>query len=157
MNATIQQFDSLSDVSEGCPSELDRRMPFAAVNGLSRQISNDELCASIETMRRFFNSRGVLFLARLGDQIIGMATLMPVPDIDDLYGEVENVVVDKEYRGHGYSRLLMAAVIARARREKMSMLKLTSQPFRVEANGLYPSMGFKKRETNVYRLDLRGA
>src|SRR3989344_4521668 len=44
--------------------------------------------------------------------------------------------------------------IATARLKKASSINLTSRPSRIAANKLYQKLGFKVRETHVYKLDL---
>ncbi|MEA3292737.1 MAG: hypothetical protein U9Q71_10615 [Pseudomonadota bacterium] len=48
-------------------------------------------------------------------------------------------------------RKLTQAAIELAQAEGVKSIDLTSRPKRVVANGLYKSMGFVRRETNVYR------
>lgn len=95
-----------------------------------------------------------ILTARDGTSIIGMATLIALATPSGLYGMVEDVVVDERARGRGIGRALIERIIAEARRQRMTMLELTSSPSRIAANHLYQSLGFQKRETNPYRLML---
>ncbi|MBK1438460.1 GNAT family N-acetyltransferase [Parapedobacter sp. ISTM3] len=63
---------------------------------------------------------------------------------------VEDVVVDEAYRGQGLGRRLTEHAIAFAKAQEVDLLSLTSNPTRIEANKLYPSVGFSRKETNVY-------
>lgn len=67
---------------------------------------------------------------------------------------LEDVVVDELCRGRGYGARLVEHAISQARQFSAKSLNLTSQPHRVAANGLYQKMGFKPRETNLYRFEL---
>ena len=49
----------------------------------------------------------------------------------------------------------MVHVVTLARTLGLDFVELTSRPSREAANGLYQSIGFRRRETNVYRHDLR--
>jgi GNAT superfamily N-acetyltransferase len=69
-----------------------------------------------------------------------------------LVGHVDDVVVDESVRGGGVGRLLMEAVHTEAERLGLGELNLTSRPAREAANALYKSLGYERRETNVYRL-----
>lgn len=90
------------------------------------------------------------------DHIIGCATLCVYDSPTGRKASVEDVVVGSSYRGQGLGRLLMQHLIDYARRELRNVdLHLTSRPSRLAANHLYLSLGFEKRETNVYRLRLR--
>jgi ribosomal protein S18 acetylase RimI-like enzyme len=46
----------------------------------------------------------------------------------------------------------MQALHDEARRLGVRHLELTSRPSRTAANALYVSLGYERRETNVYRL-----
>jgi ribosomal protein S18 acetylase RimI-like enzyme len=70
-------------------------------------------------------------------------------------GYVEEVVVDEAARGRHVSTALMRALIDLAIRKGLWSVELTTRPSRQAANQLYQSLGFARRETNCYRLDLR--
>ena len=96
-----------------------------------------------------------LFVARLKDKkIVGMLTLTVVRVLFAKKGLLEDLVVDKEYRGKGIGTKLISSAISQARKEGVAHLDFTSNPKRVEANRLYTHLGFKKRDTNVYRIEL---
>jgi len=63
---------------------------------------------------------------------------------------VEDLVVDANFRGRGIARDLLLFAIEIAREAGANGISLTSNSQRVEANQLYVSMGFQKRETNAY-------
>lgn len=67
---------------------------------------------------------------------------------------IEDVVVDERLRGCGLGRALVDHAIDEAGRLAPATLMLTSRPSRVAANSLYNSMGFIKKETNVYKMAL---
>lgn len=67
---------------------------------------------------------------------------------------IEDVVVDKAYRGQGLGKRLAEHAIAFARTQRVDLLSLTSNPTRIEANKLYPKTGFLRKETNVYVMSL---
>lgn len=100
------------------------------------------------------NANTYILIARNGDSIVGMATLITILTPSGLYGIVEDVVVHERVRGRGIGRALAERLITEARRQRMMMLELTSSPSRIAANHLYQSLGFQKRETNPYRLIL---
>lgn len=64
----------------------------------------------------------------------------------------EDLVIDESYRGKGIGTLLLKKGIEQARQEEVLYVSLTSKPQRETANKLYQNLGFKKMETNVYRL-----
>ena len=52
--------------------------------------------------------------------------------------------------GLGYVGLPLAVEFAK--KHEISKIDLSSKPERIAANNLYKKLGFKQRETNVYRL-----
>ena len=70
-------------------------------------------------------------------------------------GHLDDVVVDKPHRGKGVGRGLVEFLVNWAVQVRAAdRIELTSKPSRVEANGLYLKLGFQKRETNCYVLNL---
>ncbi len=89
-------------------------------------------------------------------KIIGFAALIihPVPT-KGLVGRVEDVVIDEGYRGQGLGRKIMEDLIDIAKREKIEILNLTSNPKRIPARKLYESLGFELSETGVFWMKLK--
>ena len=52
------------------------------------------------------------------------------------------------------SKLLVAHAIEFVKSKQIPLLMLTSNPKRIAANKLYQTMGFERKETNVYRMKL---
>ncbi len=96
----------------------------------------------------------VLFLARLDGAIVGSLTLAFYLIPTGMKAWIEDVVVDDAARGHGVGRMLNEAALDVARDRGAKNVSLTSRPSREPANRLYQRIGFKARETNVYRYDL---
>ena len=67
---------------------------------------------------------------------------------------IEDVVVDEKYRGRGIATKLVNYAIEKAKNNGVISLDLTSRPERENASKLYLKLGFKKRNTNVYRIKL---
>lgn len=67
---------------------------------------------------------------------------------------IEDVVVDEVLRGSGLGRVLVEHAIDYCREEGIGTVYLTSNPKRVAANALYRSVGFVRKETNMYKMDL---
>lgn len=94
-----------------------------------------------------------VFVARGDGEIIGMLTLVMFPLPSGLRARIEDVVVDERARGLGVGRALTEAAIRTATRHGVRTLDLTSRPDRVAANRLYERLGFRQRESTVYRLE----
>ncbi|MEG1579840.1 MAG: GNAT family N-acetyltransferase [Bacteroidaceae bacterium] len=63
---------------------------------------------------------------------------------------IEDVVIDKAYRGKGYGKELLEKAIVFAQERGLTSFLLTSRPSRKAANALYRSLGFEQKETNCY-------
>ena len=88
-------------------------------------------------------------------RIVGCASLGVFFTPTGRKGAVEDVVVSSACRGMGLGRLLLEHVIAYASGLAPIDLHLTSRPAREAANRLYQSLGFVRRDTNVYKLCLK--
>ena len=96
------------------------------------------------------------FVARTDDgAIVGVATLAVFPIPTATRAWIEDVIVDEAGRGQGIGEALTRAMLDRAAELGARTVDLTSRPGREAANRLYRRIGFERRETNVYRFDLR--
>lgn len=95
-----------------------------------------------------------LFIARVDGQIVGSLTLAMFPIPTGIRAWIEDVVVDSNARGHGVGEALNMAALEHAKKNGAITVDLTSRPSREAANRLYQRIGFKARETNVYRYEL---
>jgi ribosomal protein S18 acetylase RimI-like enzyme len=93
-----------------------------------------------------------VFVARTEGGIIGMLTLVMFPLPSGLRARIEDVVVDESARGQGAGRALTEAAIRAATRHGARTLDLTSRPDRADANRLYERLGFRRRESTVFRF-----
>lgn len=92
---------------------------------------------------------------RAPGRIVGCANLCVYSSPTGRKASVEDVVVASACRGQHLGKRLIEHIIGFARRELAPVdLGLTSRPSRVAANNLYRSMGFKPKETNVYKMPL---
>ena len=95
-----------------------------------------------------------LFVAEDGDAMVGSLTLIIFRSPTGVRARIEDVVVAESARGTGLGRRLTDAAIEQARSTGAKAIGLTSRPSREAANGLYQSMGFEQRNTNVYEMKL---
>jgi GNAT superfamily N-acetyltransferase len=95
-----------------------------------------------------------LLAARRDGALVGMATVAVFAKLTGWTARLEDVVVDEAARGTGAGEALVRAAVAVARDRGASRMELTSGPWREAANRLYARLGFARRETNVYSLDL---
>lgn len=95
------------------------------------------------------------FVARdHGGRIVGVSSLAVFPIPTGQRAWIEDVIVDEASSGQGIGRLLVDAMLDRARDLGCVTVDLTSRPSREAANHLYKKVGFQERETNVYRYEL---
>ena len=100
----------------------------------------------------------VLLVARdpsRGNEIVGALTLALFRIPTALRAWIEDVIVDTSCRGQGIGEALCQAAIEHARATGATTVDLTSRPKRETANRLYLRIGFEKRDTNVYRYNLK--
>ena len=100
----------------------------------------------------------ILLIARfeeIDSPIVGMLTISLYRVPTGGRSIVEDLVVDVSFRNKGVARALLLYAIGIAREAGANGVALTSNHQRIEANQLYVSMGFKKRETNAYFYELK--
>jgi ribosomal protein S18 acetylase RimI-like enzyme len=95
-----------------------------------------------------------VFIGRVDGRIVGSLTLAMFRIPTGVRAWIEDVVVDDSARGHGVGEALNRAALDFAREHGAITVDLTSRPSREAANRLYQRMGFKLRESNLYRYDL---
>ena len=96
-----------------------------------------------------------LFFLLKDEQIAGMLTVGIYHSPTGGKAWIEDVVVDESFRGQGLSKLLVAYAIEFTKSKQIPSLMLTSNSKRVAANKLYQTMGFERKETNVYRMKFK--
>ncbi|HEY4488311.1 MAG TPA: GNAT family N-acetyltransferase [Candidatus Paceibacterota bacterium] len=142
---TVEQ---LRDADQNIVEDVNRLLP-------QLRESADEHTGSLEELRAIVNDENVaLIVARDDGKVVGMATLYVMTKFSKRVGTVEDVVVDDSYRGKGLATRIMNTLIEIAREKDVRTLSLTSRPAREAANKLYQKLGFKRKETNVYRMKL---
>lgn len=88
--------------------------------------------------------------------IIGYATISVYYSPTGRKANVEDVVVLSSYRGQHLGKALMEHIIDYGQNKLVDVdLCLTSHTDRVIANSMYKALGFKQKETNVYRMVIR--
>ena len=97
-----------------------------------------------------------LFIAKeTGGKIIGTLTLVSYQIPTGLKFWIEDVVVDGNFRGKGVGQKLTERAMEYAEKKGGSSINLTSNPKRKAAHQLYVKMGFKQRETDVFRYEIQ--
>jgi ribosomal protein S18 acetylase RimI-like enzyme len=100
-------------------------------------------------------ANAILLVARdASGAIAGALTLTLYRIPTGLQARIDDVIVDSSARGQGLGEALSRDAIVRARAAGAVAVGLTSHASREAANRLYVRLGFQRRETNVYRLEL---
>ncbi len=116
------------------------------LSALAKPLSETELIDIIDSNQ--------LLLATEEKEIYGMLSLVTCTLPTGKKALIEDLVVDNSVRGRGFGKMLLNKAIELAKSKELRHIDLTSNPLRKEANALYQKLGFKKRETNVYRIHL---
>ncbi|MDB5237945.1 MAG: family N-acetyltransferase [Candidatus Kaiserbacteria bacterium] len=125
------------------------------INNLLLQLRRDpsEPLGTEQHLSAIISDKNIIFIAvRDEGKIVGMATAYLAQKFGKKTGFVEDVVVDEAYRGQGLGQKIMEVLIQEAKNAGATQLYLTSGPDRVAAQKLYMRLGFKKRETEVFKL-----
>lgn len=102
--------------------------------------------------RMLAHDANTVFVARVDGAIVGALTLVMVPIPSGLRARIEDVVVDESARGHGVGAALTRAAVDLARSSEARTIDLTSRPDRDSAGRLYERLGFRVRDSRLYRL-----
>ena len=127
-----------------------------AFNYLIPQLSSSSAVPSQEQLQEIATNDS-LFIARdpdAGGKILGSLTLVSFRIPTGVRAWIEDVVVDAAARGKGIGEALTRAALERAAELGARTVDLTSRPSREAANRLYQRVGFKLRESNLYRFTL---
>ncbi len=124
-----------------------------AVNRLLPQLSSSAHALTRDDLVDLVTSEAAhLLVARADDgSIVGSMTLVVFRIPTGWRAWIEDVVVDGEARGLGVGEALNRHAIDLAYSLGSKTIDLTSRPSREAANRLYRKLGFKERETNIYR------
>lgn len=92
-----------------------------------------------------------LLIARCDGVIAGTLTLVMFPLPTGLRAWIEDVVVDESFRGRGVGEELSRTAVRVALDAGVRTVDLTSRPSREAAGRLYERIGFRQRDSRVYR------
>jgi ribosomal protein S18 acetylase RimI-like enzyme len=137
-------------------TEFSSEVADAVRNLVKQLVSDNRLLTDTEFKEIIEPKQSFLFIARevSSNTIAGvvMMVIYRIPDSKKAY--LDDLIVDEKFRGRGIAKLLFKEVIATAREHKAQYIMLTSNPLREAGVRLYEKLGFQKRDTNVYRLEV---
>lgn len=121
---------------------IDPRMPTGA------EIVDEYVTHMLKRCRQ---CDGKIFVAEVGDEIVGFASILSKVTSEDLddggleYGLVSDLVVARGFRNRGIGRKLLEASESFARERNVKWLRIGVLAANESADRLYDSMGFQKR------------
>ena len=123
---------------------------------LTPQLSRSNPAPTREQLEEVVRSEASRLLIARDDSgaIVGSLTLVLFRIPTGFRAWIEDVVVDEAARGQGIGEALNREALRVAKDAGAVTVDLTSRPSREAANRLYQRIGFKARDTNVYRYDL---
>src|SRR5204863_1568188 len=110
-----------------------------------------------DRMRRMLDDPDVvLLIARDGETIVGTTTVIVYTTPFWIKARLDEVVVDESARGKGVGEALVKAAldVGRERGAQLAELQSGRGPARAAAHKLYERIGFKIRDTDVFRISL---
>lgn len=129
---------------------------YEAVCRLLSQLTTRDITLTPDAYCRLITSPCChLLLLQSEEGIAGMLTVGMYHSPTGSKAWIEDVVVDTAFRGKGLGRMMMTHAIDYCRKMNINTVYLTSNPRRIAANALYQSLGFDRKETNMYRLELK--
>ena len=126
------------------------------LNSLLRQLNPDLKPIDQSHVEKIMRTDTIFLFGAFDDskKLIGMISVAIFPIPSGMRCWIEDIVVDRMHRGKGLGKKLMKHAIEYAQECGAQCIDLTSRPSRIEANEMYQRMGFEKRETNVYRMQV---
>ena len=125
------------------------------INHLLHQLNPDSPGVSESRLIELLENAGFfLFIARNEtNKIIGMLTLTACQTLSYTKYWIEDVIVNKGFRGLGAGEALLEAALTHVKAiEEQPKIYLTSNPTRIAARNLYRSKGFEEYNTGVFRI-----
>jgi GNAT superfamily N-acetyltransferase len=129
----------------------------AALARLLPQLNATLEVPDMERLRRLVADPAVtLLVAKDGDEIVGTTTVIVYTTPYWIKARLDEVVVDAAARGRGVGEALVRASLDVGRRRGAQIAELQSGkgPARAAAHRLYGRLGFRIRDTDVFRIEL---
>lgn len=131
------------------PAQLDD------VCNLYAQLSLSGKTTTPERVMRVLQSPGTKMLGvKDKDRIIGVSLLYLKQGLRRLYVELDDVILDADYRGRGLGEAMVRRAIKEAEKLGAERVVLSSVEERKAAHGLYEKIGFERCETRNYEMTI---
>ena len=124
------------------------------LDALMHELSVTSFCNE-DLLNNALNDANVhVYVIRDEGHIVATGTLCIKHTLEFTIADIESVVMCSKYRGRGYGKELMTAMIEAAKKMNVHHIQLTSNLARVAANRMYQDLGFERYETNCYKMIL---
>ena len=124
-----------------------------AIARLLPQLSKNAVAPSQEELTKLLAEENTHLIAAEVDGVIaGILSLVVVNIPTGRKAWIEDVVVDKQFRGHNIGVRLVEFAIKTAENLAVKKVYLTSNPSRQAAHALYKKCGFETYDTTVFRM-----
>lgn len=121
------------------------------ITKLYKQLNSDIEQLSLKQMLK--DEEGLIFVTCTdGGNIVGIALMAMYKVISGHKGIIEDVIVDEMQRGKGIGRKLLEKLLLEGKNRNLDEILLFSGYHRHAAVNLYKSLGFKLKESGLYRL-----
>ena len=130
----------------------------AALSRLLPQLNPMLQVPDMDRLQRLVADPEVTLLVAIdGEQIVGTTTVVVYTTPFWIKARLDEVVVDESARGRGVGEALVKAALDVGRRKGAQVAELQSGrgPRRAAAHRLYERLGFKIRDSDVFRIELR--
>jgi GNAT superfamily N-acetyltransferase len=120
-----------------------------SINRLLKQLSESFVEMNEKAMRSYLHrTSAFVYVARpeVRGDVIGILTLNIFDTLTGRQSAIDDVVVDKNYRGLGIGKRLMTTAIKHAREADCKKIVLSSAEHRTAARGLYEKLGFERKD-----------
>ncbi|HEX2682230.1 MAG TPA: GNAT family N-acetyltransferase [Candidatus Dormibacteraeota bacterium] len=142
------QIEVVSEATEALHDALARLLP---------QLNPRLAVPDMERLRLLIDDPAAnLLVAREGDEIVGTTTVVTYTTPFWIKARLDEVVVDEASRGKGVGEALVKASLDVARAKGVQVVELQSGrgPNRAAAHRLYERLGFKIRDSDIFRIAL---
>jgi ribosomal protein S18 acetylase RimI-like enzyme len=141
---------TITEATDATPELLD------ALNRLVPQLSRSAPPLDASTLDAIVSAPGNVVLVARDDEsgaIVGSMTLVLFRIPTGMRAWIEDVVVDEAFNNRGIGTAMNEVALRRAMAAGARSVDLTSRPDREAANHVYKKLGFKPRQTNIYRYE----
>lgn len=130
------------------------------INFLIPQTASKPHLFSMGELKRLINQGNHchLAVARIkadgGWKIVGMAAVIMTNAPTGRIAVIEDVIVDRFFRGRGLGKALIKKLISVAKKARAKHIGLRADPNAKIANAMYKNLGFFKNDVVYYRMNL---